>query len=155
MGYYFDDPNRQVRLKQILESWVGTPFRHRCGVKGLGADCIHFVARVFEELGVIRWRADMIPDYPPDWNLHKTRELLCEAIEREAKVEKFEIDDPFRWNFKNGDIVCSYYGKAASHAGIFCDGYVYQTLEDMGVIKTHLEDDYFIRRIKIVYRILE
>ena len=148
MSYYFEDIEKQHQLKKILDEWLNTPFRHHCGVKGLGTDCIHFVMRVFEELGVLQWRKDLIPDYPRDWHLHNTRELLCEAIERESNAEKIDLDQPL-----NGDIFLSHYGKASSHAAIYFDNYLYQAIDRIGVRKIHMEDPVFSRQIKYVYRI--
>ena len=148
--YYFEDEEKQKELKGVLDEWHGTPYRHHCGVKGLGCDCIHFVAKVFEEMGIFKWRKNIISDYPRDWHLHNTRELLCEAIERELKVEKFELN-----NLMNGDITISHYGKAASHAGIFFDEHVYQAINRVGVCKISFNDRLLRRQMKFAYRILK
>jgi hypothetical protein len=78
--YYFEEIEKQKQLKKILDEWLNTPFRHHCGVKGLGCDCIHFVACVLDELGILILTKKTIPDYPKDWHLHNTRELLEEGI---------------------------------------------------------------------------
>jgi len=149
MKYFFEDTEKQEQLKKILDEWMGTPFRHHCGVKGLGCDCIHFVARVFEEMGLIKWRKDFILDYPSDWHLHNTRELLKEAIERELNVEEVGFD-----NLINGDIILSHYGQASSHAAIYFDEHIYQAINDIGVCKIHISDRVFRRQMKFAYRIL-
>jgi len=148
--YYFEDEQRQIELKKILDSWLHTPFRHHAGVKGRGCDCIHFVMRVYEEIGVVKWRKNLIPDYPPDWHLHNTRELLSEGLQREIKIQKVSLD-----NLKNGDIILSHYGKAASHASIFFDGYVYQSVTDVGVCKINFKDRVFRRQMRFAYRIMK
>jgi hypothetical protein len=158
--YYFDDLENQKRLKIILDEWLDppTPWRHRCGVKHLGTDCIHFVLRVSEELGLLKWRKDLIPDYPRDWHLHNTRELVSEGLKRELKVEKIDLGELLKkislGELLNGDIIVSYFGKAASHAGFFFDGYVYQALENIGVCRMNVKDRYFLNRMKFAYRIL-
>lgn len=146
--YYFDDIEKQKELKRILDEWIDTPFRHHCGVKGLGCDCIHFVTRVLEELGVMC--NVIIPNYPKDWHLHNTRELLEEGILKHLKVEKISLS-----NFMNGDIICSHFGKAASHAGIFFDVYIYQALNGIGVRRINFSDKKFMARMKFAYRILK
>lgn len=151
MKYFFEDIENQKKLKKILDEWVGTPWRHRCGVKGKGADCIHFVARVLEELGLLIWRDGLIPDYAPDWHLHNTRELLKDALEKEVRGEWVNIENPM-----NGDILLSHYAKAASHAGFYFDGYVYQAIRlrnKGGVFKITINDLYFKRNIKFNYRV--
>jgi len=150
MGYYFDDQVKQEQLKAILDEWLDTPFRHKAGVKGVGCDCIHFVARVFEEMGLVTWHRNLIPNYPYDWHLHNTRELLAEGIERVLNVEKLTLDAPKR----NGDVLLFHYGKAASHAGIYFDGYIYQSLVGIGVCKINISDRIFKKQMRFIYRIL-
>lgn len=149
MVEYFKNVNNQRELKRVLEEWVDTPFRHHCGVKGLGCDCIHFVACVFGELKLLTLTEKTIPDYPKDWHLHNTRELLEEGILRVLKATKVSLGGQF-----NGDIILSHFGKAASHAGIYFDGYVYQALNDIGVRKINFNDKKFRKRMKFAYRIL-
>ena len=150
--YYFEDPEKQAQLKVILDSWVGTPYRHHACVKQLGCDCIHFVIGVFNELGVINMDLKKIPDYPRDFHLHKTRELLSESIENVkygASVKKVSIADVV-----NGDIILSHYGKAASHAAIYFDDNIYQSIDGVGVCKISFSDKAFRRQVKFAYRIL-
>ena len=150
MTYYFEDITKQQQLKKILDEWVGTPFRHQCGVKGLGCDCIHFVACVLDELGVFSFRKEMVPDYPKDWHLHNTRELLSEGIERVLKAERVGLDD-----LMNGDITQSHFGKAASHAGIYYEDHVYQAITSIGVCSIHFNDKVFRRQLRFAYRLLK
>lgn len=150
MVNYFDDENNQIKLKNILSEWEGTPFRHHCGVKGLGCDCIHLVACVFSELGLLVLTKKSIPDYPKDWHLHNTRELLKDGLFKALNVERVDLS-----NLMNGDIILSHYGKAASHAGIFCDGYVYQALNGVGVRRINFSDRKFRKRMRFAYRVKE
>lgn len=147
---YFENIEKQRLLKKVLEDWIGTPFRHHCGIKGLGCDCIHFVARIFEEVGFLTWHKNMIPKYPKDWHVHNTRELLAEKILENSNVEEIGLSE-----LENGDIILSHYGKAASHVGIYFDGYVYQALNKIGVRKINFADKSFRRRMKLAYRLLE
>jgi len=148
--YYFEDTEKQKELKIILDSWLDTPFKHKTCVKGLGCDCIHFVGSVFQELGLFRFDLKTVPDYPKDWHLHNTRELLSEGIIERLNVEKISLI-----NLMNGDIILSHYGKASSHAGIYFDGYVYQALTDIGVKKINFKDQKYRKQMKFCYRILE
>ncbi len=150
MVEFFSDIDKQKDLKKILDEWLDTPFRHHCSIKGLGCDCIHFVACVLDELKILILTKKTIPDYPRDWHLHNTRELLEEGIIKNLNVEKINLSNPV-----NGDIICSHFGKAASHAGIYFDGYVYQALNDIGVRKINFNDKKFKKRMKFAYRILK
>lgn len=146
--YYFEDIEKQKELKIIIDSWLGTPYKHHIGVKGMGCDCIHLIARVFEEMGKLPI-IKRLPDYPRDWHLHNTRELLLEKIQKYLKGEILSIHD----DMLNGDIVLSHYGKAASHAGIYFNNYVYQSLDNIGVRKINFNDQTFKKKMKFIYRI--
>lgn len=148
--YYFESIEKQKELKNILESWVGTPYKHHIGVKGMGCDCIHFVGCVMEEMGLLAFDRRTVPEYSRDWHLHNTREILAEGIETRLNVEKLNINDALI----NGDIILSHYGKASSHAGVFFDNYVYQSLDGIGVRKIVFTDQKFKKQMKFFYRIL-
>jgi len=150
MKYYFEDPDKQKQLKIIIDEWLDTPFRHKAGVKGVGCDCIHFVAKVFEEMGMLTWKKDLIPNYSFDWHLHNSRELLAEGIEQNLNVEKLSLDN----SKMNGDILLFHYGKAASHASIYFDQYIYQSLTEIGVCKINISDKVFRKQMRFIYRIL-
>ena len=146
----FDNIEKQNELKAILDSWDDTPFRHHCGVKGKGTDCIHFVVRVFEEMGILSIDKKRIPSYPKDWHLHNTRELLSEGIEKNFDTKKINIK---KTSLKNGDVVLSHFGRAASHAAIYFDNYLHQSIASVGICKINCEDKKFKKMIKFVYRI--
>lgn len=147
--YYFDDKTKQIELKKILESWEDTPFRHHCGVKGMGTDCIFFVARVFEELGVLKWRKNLIPEYAPDWHLHNTEQRLFKGLVKELNVKPVGFE-----NLLNGDIILYQFGKASSHASILYDNHVYQAVNDIGIIRLHYLDETWNKRKEYNLRVL-
>ncbi|MBN2568122.1 MAG: hypothetical protein JXB42_01695 [Deltaproteobacteria bacterium] len=148
MACYFDDAEKQKKLKDVLDSWLNTPFRHRCGVKGKGCDCIHFVGKVLEEMGVFKWRKSLILDYPRDWHLHRTKELLMDGILRELNVEKVEYPD-----LKNGDICLFRYGRASAHAALYFDRYFYQSITDVGVRRISSDDSETKKRMTHIFRV--
>jgi len=149
MRYFFDIKENDAALKRILDEWLGTPFRHHCGVKGKGCDCVHFVAKVLEELGIIKWRNNLIPEYPRDWHLHQTREALKDSVLRELKAESVTFD-----SLRNGDILLSHYGKASSHAAIYYEEHVYQSLTKIGVKRINFNDSTYFKQMKFAFRIL-
>lgn len=58
---------RERVIKEAHE-WVGTPFVHRAGIKGVGTDCGGIIRGVYDSFfGPF----PPVPDYPPDWTLHK------------------------------------------------------------------------------------
>jgi len=149
MEEYFGNRENVKRLKEVLESWEGTPWRHRTAVKGLGADCIHFVLGVLDELNVLDLRQIPVPDYPPDWHLHNTRELLYEGLHRYLNVTDVPVS-----GVKNGDIVLVHFGKAASHAAFYLDGFIYHCVRPGGVSKGSFSDPTWRKRMKIAVRLM-
>lgn len=150
MKYYFDDKENQKRLKIVMDEWLGTPFRHRTCVKGLGADCIHFVGGVFNEMKIFDFDLlGSIPDYPPDWHLHNTQQLLFEEIMKRIKVDVVQLN-----NLKNGDVVLSHFGKAASHTSIYFDDHLYHAINGIGVIKEQVDNSVVTGKLKFAVRIL-
>jgi len=151
MEYFFEDQENKQNLIQIMTEWLDTPFRHKTCVKGMGCDCIHFVGGVLAELGLCVVKRVELPDYPKDYHLHNTKELLAEGLEREFNVEKLRLTD----KLITGDIILSHYGKASGHAGLFHDGYVYQALNRIGVKRIRFTDPKFRAQMKFAYRLLK
>lgn len=96
------------RVVEIAKTWLGTPWVHHARVKGVGVDCGHLLAAVFEEAGMVE--PVPIPEYPQDWALHRSEELFRSIVETYArKVER----DPLP-----GDVVLFRFGRCLSHGGI-------------------------------------
>ena len=68
----------RARLVAEAESWIGTPYHTGGRLKGVGADCLTFVACAFENAGLIP-HVD-IPHYPPDWHLHRDDERYLAGV---------------------------------------------------------------------------
>lgn len=153
---YFED--KTELLFGELESWLGTPYRHYCGIKQKGSDCIHFVVKVIEQLKANQGRNLIIPFYSKDWHLHRGEELLITQIEKQLFVEKIAWKNEtgklsFSENVGNGDIVLFRFGRLSSHCGIYCRNLVYQTLNNCGVEKLSFSDSNFKKRITHIYKI--
>lgn len=149
MKYYFEDQGKQDSLLKVLESWRGTPWRHRMAVKQRGVDCIYFVAAVLEELGILELGKINFPDYSRDWNLHQTRQLLYEGIKEALMVEEVGFDSPM-----NGDIMLYNYGKAAAHASIYFNELIYQSITKVGVCATYWKEPQWWKRKTFNLRVL-
>lgn len=147
--YFFEDEKIREQLGTILNEWLDTPFRHRCAVKGMGCDCVHFGIKVFEELGLITLTKGMVPDYPRDWHMHNTRELLFEAIINHFEVEQIDLNG----QLMDGDIILSHYGNASSHVGIYYQDHVFQSIVNAGVKSIHFSDPKFRKQMKFAFRI--
>lgn len=142
MNYYFEDLGNQQRLQKILDEWVGTPFRHHCGVKGRGVDCIHFGVRVLEEVGAVPVKSWGIPKYAKDWHLHNAQELLYEGIVGSGRFDELPLLTPRM----NGDLILYKFGRVTSHLAIYFDGHVYNSVTNLGVLKMNAQDDGLLAR---------
>ena len=148
---YFNENNLK-KLKAILDSWLKTPYRHQCGVKGAGCDCIHLIARVLEEMSFGPFK---IPEYSRDWHLHKTDQILWIKLLNELKRTGISF---IQINAKNeepvsGDVVLYKFGKALSHCAFYYEKEIYHAVNDLWVLKTPYNDKMWFKRREQILRI--
>jgi cell wall-associated NlpC family hydrolase len=149
--YFFDSKEHQQKLRTVLEEWKNTPYKHRCAVKGAGADCIFFIGAVLIEVGAVPKNVMKgIPDYPHDWHLHKTDEVLLNEITKRLPVEPFDVSVQAP---VNGDLLVYKFAKAHSHSSIFCDGHVHQALMGLGVVQWSFLHKQWYKRLRKGFRI--
>ena len=55
-----------AEIQAIARSWIGTPYRHQCSVKGHGADCLGLLRGVWRE--VVGDEPVELPCYTADWS---------------------------------------------------------------------------------------
>lgn len=95
----------------IARTWIGTPYHHQAGLKGIGCDCLGLVRGVYGE--VMGEEPEAPPPYTPDWAEATGRETLIEAAARHLEpVSKGEA--------LPGDILIFRFtpSSMAKHAGI-------------------------------------
>jgi len=93
-----EDSERQ-HLLSVARSWLGTPYHTGARVKGHGADCITFVAGVFEEAGLTPRIS--IPPYSQQWHLHRDTERYLEGLLKYTReiTERPQPGDIALWKF--------------------------------------------------------
>ena len=148
MRPYFYTKERQEALKAELDSWLDTPWRHQCMVKGRGCDCAGLVLGVLVNIGFLRSEEIKLPPYPPDWHLHKEHLELINWFR--SRDDVIEVEQP-----QNGDILLFQYGKSPSHTGIFFDAKVYHSVTRRRVIRSPFGDPELQRRLVAVFRCME
>ena len=149
---YYKSGEKQAELMNYLYSWIDTPFRHHCSVKKEGVDCIRFVAKILEETGVKR--KINIPDYPRDWHMHTNDSSLVFGLVQRIPCFNVWSIDRFEQPI-NGDILLYKSGKAVSHAGIYFDEYVFQSLYPAGVIRKKYNDQKWFPQLRFCFRIIK
>lgn len=97
----------------VARSWIGTPFHNNAGLKGIGVDCAHFLACVFQEAGVVeRFEVER---YSPQWFLHRDEERFMRVVMQKAKREIGEAEA------QKADIVLYKLGRLYAHGAIIIE----------------------------------
>lgn len=122
------EAQERARVVAAGRSWIATPFHDCARVKGAGVDCLQLIAAAFIESGVSE--PVEIPDYSPQWHMHRGDPLYREGIERfmdpvgdpddERSWSERLAADP-AWRLEPADVWIVTYGRAFSHAGLITD----------------------------------
>jgi NlpC/P60 family putative phage cell wall peptidase len=93
-----------ARVVEVARGWEGTPFHWQASLKGIGCDCLGFVAGVARELGVnVAFRADYGNRVDP----RELRTGLAAVLDQKAEAEP-------------GDVLLLKVAGKAIHLAIFC-----------------------------------
>lgn len=117
------------RMMDIIESWIGTPYRYGGETKD-GVDCSGFTQAVFREMGV--------------------------SIPRTASTQAEAAADVTPGDLRFGDIIFfNTSGGGISHCGIYIgDGFFVHASSSRGVVRQSLANPYFFSRIVSAGRFL-
>lgn len=106
------EQEQRALVCEKAREWLGTPYHHNQGLKGVGTDCALFPAAVYAEAGMID---PISPSYTQDWHLHRSREIYVEWV---LKCGGIEIPQE---QARGGDLALWKWGRAFSHGGILLD----------------------------------
>lgn len=101
---------------EVARSWLGTPYRHQCALKGSGTDCLGLLRGVWSEL--YGRPAEEPPPYNPYWFQKAGRELML------LKAEQYLVKADYpATEFLPGDVLFFRMreGVAVKHCGIACE----------------------------------
>jgi cell wall-associated NlpC family hydrolase len=117
-------------------SWLRTPYHPMGRIKGVGADCLTFLAGVFETAGLVP--PIDVPYYPADWHMHRGEErymngLLDYCIELHGDAAGSPLP---------ADIVLWRVGRCFSH-GAIVEAWprIIQSFQRSGVMRSDAERD--------------
>lgn len=90
----------RAAIVTIARRWIGTPYRHRASLEGVGCDCLGLVRGVWREL--YGDEPESVPAYAPDWAEAGRAETLREAAARHLSAVPLVDARPgdvvlFRW----------------------------------------------------------
>lgn len=84
------DARSSARLAEVLAAWDMTPYRPGQQRRGVGADCVRFVAAVFDEL---LGRQTEITTLPPDTCMHDPAKAAAAVARLRALFDSDEVLD--------------------------------------------------------------
>lgn len=92
-------------------SWIGTPYRHRASLKGVGTDCLGLVRGVYRDV----YGAE--PESPPPYSRHSSD---AAGVETMADAAARHLDAVTSGDFEPGDVLLFRWRASlpARHAGI-------------------------------------
>jgi cell wall-associated NlpC family hydrolase len=165
MKPYFEDAKNWEKAKTVLDSWMGTPYRHLWMQKGRGADCALFIGAWLQELGIVK---EVLHDfYPPNWFLHTDLEIIKNVFSKNIAtqmVDNFDLQlipaDAIGEGVQlfRGDMptFCTVPKRGiTNHAGIMLDGggsFIHSAV-NRGVSQMHW-GNYWRRCLTSVYRVV-
>lgn len=135
-------PNAQDLINEA-RSWIGTRFSHQASVRGVGTDCLGFIAGVARETGAVA--AETLAALPTDYGREPaSAEMRAFALRWLDEVPVTEMSP--------GDIVFFAIEDRVRHIGMLTDyGIIHCLPNDLGV-REHRLDSRFRARIKWAFR---
>jgi NlpC/P60 family putative phage cell wall peptidase len=105
---------RAENIVLVARSWIGTPYRHQCALKGAGSDCLGLLRGVWRD--VVGAEPENIPFYSMDWSEPQGEEQLWAAATRHLSAKPLADEAP-------GDVVLFRMraGAVAKHLGIIAE----------------------------------
>ncbi|THD74652.1 peptidase [Thalassobius vesicularis] len=80
------------RIVLAARSWIGTPYRHQCSVKGAGTDCLGLLRGIWRE--VVGPEPETVPNYSRDWSEPQGEEALWAAALRHLNPKPLSDEAP-------------------------------------------------------------
>lgn len=137
-----------TRLLDTMEDWRGTPYRADCRLKGIGVNCINFLAAIMDEMYSVSVPTPVL-SFPETASLHSRepgQKAIRELLQAWYGSDKVDRAGPFRC----GDVLIhrasttDHPRAGAGHVAIYCNPWVYHALPGLGVTRTwikHLRHD--------------
>lgn len=148
---HLDDAVARIAAVTEARMWLGTPYRHRAGLRGVGCDCVFLLVRVFERLGVLS-SSFQVPRYQSGLASLRRGEVLYRSI-----IEQFASLEPERGPQGSthplpGDIVLFRFVHA-THGAIVENWptVIHAHLPKHKVVRDSMRDPYLLKRWETTY----
>lgn len=154
------------KLEEEAREWIGTPYMHMQKEKGCGADCALFLAKIYENIGVLNFVENLY--YSRNWMVTGIQELMVEGFERHFQqylnepyfYEKIVISENGgfeNFDFQKGDVICmtSKGSVVCHHAGMYHENNnFFHAYQNKGVCLAQF-NHVWRKRSKYVFRLHE
>jgi NlpC/P60 family putative phage cell wall peptidase len=103
------------RIVTEAREWIGTPYQHQVGVKGVAVDCIHLVIGVLQQICAVA----------PDWWQNEGAAYAAYGRTSGADIMRTAMRKHLREidvaDAQPGDVVYMSFGDGLHHAGFLAD----------------------------------
>jgi len=159
MKKYFENDINYKRFEKVINSWIGTPYKHLTLVKGRGADCALFIGGVMRDCGIIK--KVTYDYYPRNWHIHTKTEYVVDGFDRhiaEHAIESISVQkctpevklyrgDVLTFTMRDNGI--------SNHAAYYMEGgFLIHSMQRIGVHKITMPS-FFTDHITNIFRLME
>ncbi|MBX3736750.1 MAG: hypothetical protein KF715_08680 [Candidatus Didemnitutus sp.] len=154
MKPWFNTDERIAALWTEQQRWFGTPFIAHAASHGHGVDCVNLQHEIFANVGAIP-RLEL-PAYSLDYAKHSTRpQLLLFLLTHPQLAGRFVMVAP-SGKLAPGDLIGLRSGRVDHHlASVNPWDEAVHAIEEVGVVRTKLNDAKFAARVLYVMRLME
>ena len=156
MEPFYKTPERRAALIAEALSWIGTPFRENCAVKGVdgGVACAQYLAACHAAAGACA--PIDLPALPVEhvrsWHEHHADSLILEWLGRpEIRGRVRKIDDGAERMI--GDIVVLKIKQTEHHVALWAAPHLLHVAIPAGVVAHSVRDRELLKDVRCTYRI--
>lgn len=158
MTPYYSTPERRAALIEEARSWLGTPFRENCAVKGKqgGVDCTRFVHAVHTACGACENVVlEVLPvEWVRSWHTHHTQSRILDFFgqpEVRTRLRRLDEDE----SRIAGDMAILKIDQTEHHVALCCGHEFLHVMISAGVVSHSIHDKELMGYVRSYYRIYE
>ena len=146
MSAYFDTDERRSHLVEIARGWLGTPFHPHAALRGVGVDCVHLLAEIYREAGLLG--PYELPDYTMDGGDYQSASQVLSWLRASPRFQEL----PAGAAAGIGDLVTFRLGRVPHHVGLVIGPTFIHAIRDYGVIESFCGDPTYAKRRQATFR---
>lgn len=155
---FYLSAERQAAFVSEARSWIGTPFRENCSIKGPagGIDCVRFALAVHVACGAVQpVDIEVLPvEFVRSWHVHQTRSRVLDFFhqpEVRKRIRRLDEDE----TPMIGDMVALRQENCVHHLALFCGPEVLHVSVNGGVLSHSSRNPEMKKLVAAFYRIFE